>query len=146
MGETPLKVIGKPYSQSDPYFLRFLDAVRDSNGVVEYLGPMNAPAELASRLRKARGFVLPSTMETQSLAALEAAAAGLPLLLSDLPWAHVTFGRIASYLPLCSQTLFADLLKTFFDAALHLQTPPKPPTWQEVAHKFLNIYRAVTTP
>jgi glycosyltransferase involved in cell wall biosynthesis len=143
---TPLKVIGKPYSESDPYFLRFLETVQASDGVVEYLGPIHEPGVLATRLHAARGFVLPSTMETQSLAALEAAAAGLPLLLTDLPWAHATFGKGATYLPLCSGALFADHLNRFFDAALHLQTPPKPPTWQEVAHKFLNIYRAVTTP
>jgi glycosyltransferase involved in cell wall biosynthesis len=144
--KTPLKVVGKPYSESDPYFLRFLETVQASQQIVEYLGPIQRPEALAARLQGARGFVLPSTMETQSLAALEAAAVGLPLLLSDLPWAHATFGGKATYLPLCSGILLADHLNRFFNAAPQLHAPPKPPTWQNVAHKLLNIYRAVTPP
>ena len=140
MAETPLKVVGKPYSEGDPYFLRFLETVRISQGIVEYLGPIHEPRVLATRLHAARGFVLPSTMETQSLAALEAAASGLPLLLSDLPWAHTTFGNRATYFPLCSGTLFADHLKRFFDLAPRLSAPPQPPRWQEVAEKLIRVY------
>ena len=137
---TPLKVIGKPYSESDPYFLRFVETVQASQGIVEYLGPIQDREKLAARLHAARGFVLPSTMETQSLSALEAAAAGLPLLLSDLPWAHVTFANGATYLPLYSGPPFADLLRRFFDRAPNLPAPPKPPTWMEVAEKLISVY------
>jgi len=144
--KTPLKVVGKPYSEGDPHFLKFVQAAQGSQGMVEYLGQIQNPQQLAATLHAARGFVLPSTMETQSLAALEAAAAGLPLLLSDLPWAHATFGNGATYLPLCSGTVFADHLKLFFDAAPRLPTPLKPPTWQDAADKLLNIYRTLTTP
>lgn len=140
VAKTPLKIVGEPYSQSDPYFQRFLETVGTSQGVVEYLGPIYAPQDLASRLQEARGFVLPSTMETQSLAALEAAAAGLPLLLSDLPWAHVTFGNKATYLPLAKGTLFADNLKRFFETAHSLPLPLPPPTWKEVATILVRVY------
>lgn len=138
--EIPLKVVGKPYSEGDPYFMRFLETVRDSQGFVKYVGAIDDSATLATHLHEARGFVLPSTMETQSLAALEAAAAGLPLLLSDLPWAHATFTNGATYLPLCSGALFADRLRRFFDSAPNLPAPPKPPTWLEVAEKLISIY------
>ena len=143
--KTPLKVVGKPYSEGDPYFLKFVQTAQASQGVVEYLGPIQNPEQLAARLHAARGFVLPSTMESQSLAALEAAAAGLPLLLSDLPWAHVTFGNGVTYLPLCSGTVFADHLRLFFDAAPRLPTPLKPPTWQDASEKLLSIYQTLTT-
>ena len=143
---TPLKVVGRPYSEDDPYFLKFVQTAQASQGMVEYLGPIQNPEQLAARLHAARGFVLPSTMETQSLAALEAAAAGLPLLLTDLPWAHVTFSSGTTYLPICSGTLFADRLKIFFDAAPRLPTPPKPPTWQDTADKLVNIYHSLTRP
>jgi glycosyltransferase involved in cell wall biosynthesis len=144
LAETPLKVVGKPYSEGDPYFRRFLEAVGASDGLVEYLGPIHEPKELASRLHEARGFVLPSTMETQSLAALEAAAAGLPLLISDLPWAHATFGNSSTYLPLCSGPAAADHLSRFFNRAPSLPVPLKPPTWKEVAGKLQRIYQALT--
>jgi len=141
--KTPLKVVGKPYSEGDPYFLKFIKTAQASQEIVEYLGPIQNPEQLAARLHAARGFVLPSTMETQSLAALEAAAAGLPLLLSDLPWAHATFGSKATYLPLCSGTLFADHLKRFFDLAPGLPAPPTPPTWLQVAKTLIRIYDSI---
>jgi len=138
--KTRLKVVGKPYSENDPYFVRFLETIQASQQIVEYIGPIQRPEELAAYLHEARGFVLPSTMETQSLAALEAAAAELPLLLSDLPWAHATFANGATYLPICSGAPFADRLRRFFDRAPNLPAPPKPPTWIEVAEKLISIY------
>ena len=143
--KTPLKVVGKPYSEADPYFLKFVQTAHASQGMVAYLGPIQSPEQLAARLHAARGFVLSSTMETQSLAALEAAAAGLPLLLSDLPWAHATFGRKATYLPLCSRKAFADHLSRFFDLAPGLPEPPKPQTWMEVAETLTGIYGSTLT-
>jgi len=143
IGEIPLKIVGKPYSESDPYYLQFLETVQASNGVVQYLGPIHEPKVLATHLHAARGFVLPSIMETQSLAALEAAAAGLPLLLSDLPWAHTTFGNQATYAPLCSGALFAEHLRKFFDCAPHLHAPTKPPTWRNVAETLARIYHSL---
>jgi len=140
MAKTPLKVVGKPYSKGDPYFLKFVESVESSQGIIEYLGPIHNPEQLVPYLHAARGFVLPSTMETQSLAALEAAASGLPLLLSDLPWAHATFSSKATYIPLCSGGLFADHLRRFFDLAHGLPLPPKPPTWQQVAGTLVRIY------
>ena len=38
-------------------------------------------------------------MESLSLSALEAAACGCPVLLSDLPWARTVFGQSALVLP-----------------------------------------------
>jgi glycosyltransferase involved in cell wall biosynthesis len=141
--KTPLKVVGKPYSEGDPYFLKFYETAQASQGLVEYLGPIQNPEALAARLHAARGFVLPSTMETQSLAALEAAAVGLPLLLSDLPWARTTFRTNATYLPLCSGLLLADYLKSFFDRALRLPVPSRPQRWSEVAQSLQAIYQSV---
>lgn len=140
---TPLKVIGKPYSDNDPYFRRFLQAVSNSRGLVDYLGPIQQTENLAAHLHAARGFVLPSTMETQSLAAQEAAAAGLPLLLSDLPWAHATFGDAATYLPISSESSLAEQLSRFFNLAPTLPAPPKPPQWKYVAEKLACIYQEV---
>ena len=140
MAQTPLKVVGKPYSETDPYFLRFVQTAQASQGMVEYLGPIQNPEQLAARLHAARGFVLPSTMETQSLAALEAAAAGLPLLLNALPWAHATFGSHATYMPISPAPLLAEHLRSFFDSALYLSIPPKPAAWAEVAQHLIKIY------
>ena len=141
--QTPLKVIGKPYSETDPYFRQFLETATTSQGLVEYLGPIQEPEALAARLHAARGFVLPSTMETQSLAAQEAAAAGLPLLLSDLPWAHYTFGNRATYLPVCVGSRFAAHLQAFYREAPQLLVPQQPARWRETAQQLVNIYESV---
>lgn len=141
--QTPLKVIGKPYSESDPYFRQFLETATTSQGLVEYLGPIQEPEALAARLHAARGFVLPSTMETQSLAAQEAAAAGLPLLLSDLPWAHYTFDNRATYLPVCVDSRFAAHLQAFYREAPRLPVPQQPARWRETAQQLVNIYESV---
>jgi len=141
--QTPLKVIGKPYSERDPYFRQFLETATSSQGLVDYLGPIQEPEALAARLHAARGFVLPSTMETQSLAAQEAAAAGLPLLLSDLPWAHYTFGNRATYLPVCVGSRFAAHLQAFYREAPQLSVPQQPARWRETAQQLVNIYEGV---
>jgi glycosyltransferase involved in cell wall biosynthesis len=142
--KTPLKVVGKPYSPNDPYFVQFVDTVRSSGGLVDYLGPSATPDDLAAKLQQSRGFVLPSTMETQSLAALEAAAAGLPLLVSDLPWARDTFQNSASYMAPSDTRAWVTALRTFFKDAPTLPTPPKPLRWNDVATKLNCIYKALS--
>jgi glycosyltransferase involved in cell wall biosynthesis len=140
LAKIPLKVIGKPYAEHDPYYWQFLDVVKSSGGLVDYLGAIEDRSALGKIYRDARGFVLPSTMETQSLAALEAAAVGCPLLLSDLPWARQTFGDEATYLSLSSRSSFASQLKTFYQQAPGLPAPSRPATWSEVAGRLLKLY------
>src|SRR5208282_5258293 len=112
--------------------------------LVRYEGVINDRAELAKIYRAARGFVLLSTKETRSLSALEAAACECPLLLSDLPWAHATFGGAVRFCPVTKSTgTTAGALREFYDAAPLLKPPPKPATWMEVAQKFQNVYKAV---
>src|SRR6185436_17555819 len=84
---TPLDVIGKPYSPNDPHMIRFAALVEQNPQLLRWEGPIQDRAQLAVRYRACRGFVLLSDMETRSLAAEEAAACECPLLLSDLPWA-----------------------------------------------------------
>jgi len=143
LAKIPLKVIGKPYTIDDPYYRRFIQVAQSSGGLIEYPGAVDDRGALAKIYREARGFVLPSSMETQSLAALEAAAAGCPLLLSDLLWARQTFGETATYLPLCFGAHFAKLLQNFYNQAPWLTAPTSPATWSEVGGELINIYEAV---
>ncbi|MEI8283818.1 MAG: hypothetical protein WCG52_02400 [bacterium] len=138
----PLTVIGKPYSESDPYYVRFLQVVKMSNGQINYAGSISEPALLASMLQSARGFVLLSTMETQSTAAIAAAATGCPLLLADLPWARCTFGDTARYVPATS-SFRAPALRSFYDCATSLPPPCLPSTWREVAGQLVSVYHGI---
>jgi glycosyltransferase involved in cell wall biosynthesis len=135
-----LKVLGRPYTETDPYFLNFLQIVANSRGLVEWHGEVTDRASLADYYRRARAFVLVSTMESQSLSALEAAACKCPLILTDLPWARTTFGSSAIYLP---DTGHIDALAPALCEAL-VQSATNPPprilSWVEVADRLNGIY------
>jgi glycosyltransferase involved in cell wall biosynthesis len=143
--QTPVWIIGKAYSDSDPYARRFLALARQHAGTVRYEGPIPDRAKLAGIYREARGFVLLSSMESLSLSALEAAACECPLLLSDLPWARSAFGEHASYCPVTSSSQTAGYLRKFYDQALSLKAPPKPLTWLEVGRQLKFIYERLAT-
>jgi len=139
---TPVWIIGTPYAKSDPYYLRFLEVVKQSDGIVRYEGGLADRARMAEIYRSARGFVLLSTMESLSLSALEAAASGAPLLLSDLPWARSTFASDATYCGLETPQQTAEILKAFYANASDVSTGTHVSTWREVATLLKEIYRA----
>lgn len=140
LAETPLWIIGKPYAESDRYARRFFQLAQQHAQRIRYEGAISDRTKLAQIYREARGFVLISTMESLSLSAGEAAACECPLLLSDLPWARTAFGENASYCPVTSAARTAAILRRFYDAAPGLKTPPKPPTWIEVARQLKGVY------
>jgi glycosyltransferase involved in cell wall biosynthesis len=142
--ETPLWVIGKPYSAKDAYFVRFRQLTEQHPALLRYEGAISDRAKLEEAYRAARGFVLLSAMESLSLSALEAAACGCPLLLSDLPWARTVFGQVASYCPLVSSSgRTAEVLRAFYAAAPNLSPPPKPLGWLEVARQLKHLYESL---
>ena len=127
------------------YYQGFLRFCRQHSEIVRYDNAMRTQAELAEVYRQARGFVLLSRWETQSLSALEAAASECPLLISDLPWAHSTFGAHVTYCPLGSKQITAEHLRRFHDQAPMMELPPKPLTWTEVGKMLKKIYEHVLT-
>lgn len=82
ISQTPLWVIGKPYSETDGYAQSFIALARHHPNVVRYDGPISNRAELARIYRQARGFVLLSAMESRSLSSEEAAASPFPSCLA----------------------------------------------------------------
>lgn len=143
LAQTPVWVVGKAYSETDPYFRQFESLARQHPGLLRYEGGIADRSRLAQAYRQARGFVLLSTMESLSLSALEAAACGCPLLLSDLPWARTVFGPAATYCPIASPPRAAPFLRRFYDQAPELPPPPRPKTWLEVGGLFVDLYRSL---
>ena len=142
--KAPLWIIGKPYSENDPYGQRFLQLAREHPAMIRYEGAIGDRAKLAEAYRGARGFVLLSAMESLSLSALEAAGCGCPLLLSDLPWARTVFGPDASYCPVPSSAdRTAECLRQFYAGAPDLRPPPKPLTWLEVGQQLKRLYESL---
>lgn len=140
----PVRILGKPYGPNDAYFTRFAALAERHPNFVRYTGAVSSRHELAGIYQRARGFVLLSTMESLSLSALEAAASGCPLLLSDLPWARCSFCDNATYCPIGGIRSTAAVLRKFYDVAPTLPTPPKPCGWSEVAGDLLKIYGSST--
>ena len=143
LAQTPVFIIGKPYSDNDPYYLAFQKLAAANPQWIRYEGPITDRKILAGIYREARGFVLLSTMESLSLSALEAAACECPLLLSDLPWARVSFAEKASYCPIANTSATARCLSRFSNAAPSLPIPAKPLTWVQVAEQMKGIYEAL---
>ena len=144
LAQTPLWIIGKPYAETDVYAQRFISLARENPQVLKYQGAIHDREALSRIYQEARGFVLLSTMESLSLSALEAAACGCPLLLSDLPWAHSAFGKNVSYCPVIkSSGVTAGFLKTFYDGCPLLSAPPRPKTWIEIGERLKAVYETV---
>ena len=141
--QVPVRILGKPYGEDDPYYRRFLALASESPKFVRYGRGVSNRRALADTYQQARGFVLLSTMESLSLSALEAAASGCPLLLSDLPWARCTFGGSATYCPVVNSQSTAAILRMFYDQAPKLPKPLPPCRWSNVATQLLQIYKSV---
>lgn len=142
--QTPLWIIGKPYSESDAYAQRFFALVKAHPGTLRYEGPIPDRAKLAQVYREARGFVLLSAMESLSLSALEAAACECALLLSRLPWATTVFRADACYCPVSASTdRTAAFLRQFYDAAPGLKPPAPPLTWSKVGEQLKGLYETI---
>src|SRR5271165_2431914 len=145
-GKVKVRIVGKPYSEEDPYYQRFVTLWRTHPEYIEYPGLISDREELARVYSRARGFVLFSIFESLSLSALEAAAAGCPLLLTDLPWARSTFGEHAVYCsPGATAAEAGQILQSFSETAAAQPKPQKPLRWVEVARRLQAIYAASLT-
>ena len=140
--EVPILFIGNPYSFRDPYWQRFQSLI--DNKFVLHKSHIGNSGELKNLLLSARGFILYSQYENWSLAAHEAAACGLPLLLPDMKWSRECFADQALYFsPTHTETHTVEL-KNFYISALELSAPEiEQHSWDNVAARLANIYREV---
>lgn len=143
LARTPVLFAGKPYADNDPYFRRFRAMVDDQ--YVRYAGFVSDEQKYAY-LRRARGFALLSQFESGCIAIYEAAAAGLPLFLSDLPWAERVYGsaKNSCFVTPSTPEHVAKKLLSFYNNAHRLAETTFPLlTWQEVAKRYRAIYEKV---
>ena len=144
IAKVPVWIIGKPFSEDDPYFKRFLEIAKANPDYVRYEGPIYERKKLAEIYRGARGFILISSAESLSLSALEAAAANNPLFLTDLPWAHFAFGEKAIYCPDTNNVNTISIALQSFAQTDHTKIPRFIPLrWREVAEMIRDIYQTV---
>jgi glycosyltransferase involved in cell wall biosynthesis len=141
--QVPVLFVGKPNHPNDPYWLRF-KALIDGR-MVKHQPFVESPAEMATLLQSARGFVLMSRFENWCLAAHEAVACGLPLLVTDQKWSRERFGHGARYFKgLGASSENASRLRQFHAEAPSLSAPPiKLHSWREVAEQLKPVYERV---
>ncbi len=140
LAEVPIVFLGKAFDDNDPYVREFKKLV--DGRLVRHAGHVTGE-EKNSWLRGARGFALLSRGESGCIAAYEAAAAGLPLLLSDLPWANRVYPT-ATFVGLGSPAAIAPVLKNFYEGARRQSKPTFPLlTWRQVAERYLEVYQTV---
>lgn len=139
----PIKFIGHSFNEESEYFKKF-KKLTDSE-YVEYMGFLNEEEKIAF-LKKASGFILLSLGESGCISVYEAAAAGLPLLLSDLPWAkgyeepnHLNFCSIDN------RKLASEQLKTHFKKSFRQELPTfLVQSWSEIANRYVSVYNSIS--
>ncbi|MBN1127103.1 MAG: glycosyltransferase family 4 protein [Sedimentisphaerales bacterium] len=138
----PVVFIGKPFSEENAYYREFLKLVDDKH--VIYVG-YASEEEKIKWLTEASGFVLVSEAESGCIAVYEAAAVGLPMLLSGRPWAY-SYGKhpAIQYVEPSDDFAIAARLKSFYltSQRLNIETFPVV-TWREIAQQYIAVYRSV---
>ena len=136
----PVLFIGRSQGTDPGYWRQFRELVDDK--CVKHLDNVASEADLISLLQRARGYVLMSRFENWCLAAHEAAACGLPVLIPDQPWARERFGDEARYLPASNGTGAAAALRKFYEESPRLP-PPKVQqySWADVARQLKQVYQ-----
>jgi glycosyltransferase involved in cell wall biosynthesis len=143
LAQVPVLFVGKPYADDDPYFEQFMSTV--DNQYVRYAGFVSNE-EKYGYLRRARGFALLSQFESGCIAVYEAAAAGLPLFLSDLPWAAKAYvnAKNSRFVTPRAREHVAKELADFYGSAHRLPETTFPLlSWREVAERYRAIYEKI---
>jgi glycosyltransferase involved in cell wall biosynthesis len=108
------------------------------------LGPLAYGSDLLrSALAACAGFAMPSLLETPSIAALEAAAVGKPVLITEIGSTREYFGPEAVYVaPQDSDSLRAGIARLLADDAAHRRVTQRVRqfTWEASAKSLMKLY------
>lgn len=136
--------IGGTLAAEQAYAEAFRDVVKNTPTLLWIPRLQNDDPLLASAYAAARVFCLPSSAEAQSLSALEAMAAGKPLILGDVPYAYQSPFESSLKCDLSSEAALVSCLE-------RAMTRPDTPSvrlsdnyrWQNIAHDITKVYRKV---
>lgn len=138
--EAPVLFVGKPYTEDDPYWAKFKSMI-DGRWVC-HQPHVDSEEAMIALLQKARGAVIMSKFENWCLAAHEAAACGLPLLLPPLKWARERFGDHARYF--VGGEGDVEALRKFYGDCAGLPAPAVTLFgWNDTATKLCTVYERV---
>jgi glycosyltransferase involved in cell wall biosynthesis len=139
--EIPVLFVGKPLAITDEYFREFESLI--DNKFVRYSGFVSEEQKYRL-LRGARGFALLSWGESGCVAVYEAAAAGLPLFLTDAPWARTGYPGAdpIRFINADAHSAIVSGLRNFYNSAHRMARTTFPIlTWDQVAEKHIELYQ-----
>jgi glycosyltransferase involved in cell wall biosynthesis len=138
----PVKFIGHRFDEQAPYYKEFLQQI--DNETTEYFGFLSEDEKI-DMMKRASGFVLLSHGESGCISVYEAGACGLPLLLSDLPWAKGY--ENPNHLSFCSPVNVSDAEKQLLDFYKNAERKNEPTfeihTWSEIASRLKSLYQTI---
>jgi glycosyltransferase involved in cell wall biosynthesis len=127
--------------EDDPYGTAFERDLRGAENVVWHRRLEPGSAALASLFAAADALVLASSAEGMPLVALEARAAGCPLILSDLPQ-HIEAFPGATFVRAGDEEALKRALEVM-PARRSPDTAPPPWSWSQVAAELRRVYHCV---
>lgn len=136
--------IGRTISAEADYGVRFRSLIKGASNLYWIEGLPEQDSLLASAYAAADLFCLPSTNETQSLSALEAMAAGTPVLLGDYPYAYQSPFEAAWRCNPLDPSSMKTMIRRALDATVPIQHPlPDSYRWEKVAASIATLYQSV---
>ena len=136
--------IGRRVAAEEDYGERFAAIVDRSPKLHWIEGLAHDDPLLASAYAGAKIFCLPSTSETQSLSALEAMAAGAPILLGDYPYARQSpFESALRCDPLNSASIEMALARVMAEPDRYRHQLPQTYRWNQVAARIADLYHEI---
>jgi|GEM_PF-2604547 glycosyltransferase involved in cell wall biosynthesis len=138
--QIPIIFIGPSWEKNSDYFKEFSKEM--TGGSSQYLGFVSEE-EKQVLLKNAKGFVLLSEAESGCIAIYEAATYGLPILISDLPWAKSYSNPINLFWTnVRNKDELKVNMKSFYEnAQKSLQASFKIMVWKEIAEKYADVYK-----
>lgn len=138
----PIVFIGPSSKTHSKYFEEFMKKVDGKK--IKYLGYISEEEKI-DILKRASGFVLLSFGESGCISIYEAGASGLPLLLSDLPWAKgYEAPNDMCFCNLNNEKEQAEKFVNFYKGAKRKEHPSfKIYTWREIALKYAAVYSSL---
>ncbi|HEV2674625.1 MAG TPA: glycosyltransferase family 4 protein [Aliidongia sp.] len=119
----PLLLVGSVLTGEEAYGQAVADAMAGRSDMQWIRGLPAGSPELAATYHGAAAFALPSHREQQPISALEAAAAGVPLVLGDRAYARQEFYANAALASPGSEISVANALRKALDAPQRHQPP-----------------------
>ena len=132
----PMVFAGRPYAE-DVYFNEFRSLV--DGGHVIYKGFVDEETKL-ELLRRAKGFISLSLIESGCIAVLEALACGCPVLLPSLPWARSIYKDYATFGYIKNKKKLKRQIDAFYRQPGGNLKPFPILSWKDVVAAYLSVY------